>query len=108
MGMLIFADEKKGLQYLKLQINMFNVSWVNEAGIATGHRLEDRGVGVRVPVPSRIFSMSSTPALGPAQPRIRWVSVAVSPGRGVKLTTHFQLVPRSRKCGCIHLLRHTP
>jgi hypothetical protein len=27
---------------------------------------------------------------------------------GVKLTTHFQLVPRSRKCGSIHPLSHTP
>jgi hypothetical protein len=25
-------------------------------------------------------------------------------GRGVKVTTHFQLVPRSRKCGSIHPL----
>jgi hypothetical protein len=28
-------------------------------------------------------------------------------GRGVKLTTHLQLVPRSRKCGSIHPLPHT-
>jgi hypothetical protein len=28
-------------------------------------------------------------------------------GRGVKLTTHLQLVPRSRKCGSIHQLPHT-
>jgi hypothetical protein len=27
-------------------------------------------------------------------------------GRGMKLTTHLQLVPRSRKCGCIHPLPH--
>jgi hypothetical protein len=31
-----------------------------------------------------------------------------SSGRGVKLTTHLQLVPRSRKCGSIHPLPHTP
>jgi hypothetical protein len=29
-------------------------------------------------------------------------------GRGVKLTTHFQLVPRSRKCGSIHPLPIRP
>jgi hypothetical protein len=28
-------------------------------------------------------------------------------GRGVKLNTHLQLVPRSRKCGSIHPLPHT-
>jgi hypothetical protein len=28
-------------------------------------------------------------------------------GRGVKLTTHLQLVPGSRKCGSIHPLPHT-
>jgi hypothetical protein len=29
-------------------------------------------------------------------------------GRGVKLTTHLQLVPRSRKCGPIQPFPHTP
>jgi hypothetical protein len=29
-------------------------------------------------------------------------------GRGVKLTTHLQLVQSSRKCGSIHPLPHTP
>jgi hypothetical protein len=29
-------------------------------------------------------------------------------GRGVKLTTHLQLVPRPRKRGSIHRLHHTP
>jgi hypothetical protein len=29
-------------------------------------------------------------------------------GRGVKLTTHFQLLPRSRKRGSMHPLPHTP
>jgi hypothetical protein len=28
--------------------------------------------------------------------------------RGMKLTIHLQLVPRSRKCGSIHPLPHTP
>jgi hypothetical protein len=58
--------------------------------IATGYRLDDRGVEIRVPVGSRIF---------------------ISPCRSdrlVKLTTHIQLVPRSRKCGSIHPLPHTP
>jgi hypothetical protein len=29
-------------------------------------------------------------------------------GQGVKLTTHLQLLPMSRKCGSIHPLPHTP
>jgi hypothetical protein len=36
-------------------------------GIATGYGLDDRGVGVRVPVGSRIFSTSSRPTLGSTQ-----------------------------------------
>jgi hypothetical protein len=57
------------------------------------------------------FSMSSRPALGCTQPPIQWVPGALSQGwsgRGVKLTTHLQLVPRSRKCGSMHPLPHTP
>jgi hypothetical protein len=41
-------------------------------GIATGYGLVDRGVGVRVPVGSRILSTSSRPALGSIQPPIQW------------------------------------
>jgi hypothetical protein len=39
-------------------------------GIATGYGLDDRGVGVRVPAGSRIFSSSRRPdrLLGPTQP----------------------------------------
>jgi hypothetical protein len=82
-------------------------------GIATGYRLDDRGVGVRVPVGSRIFSSPRRPdrLWGPTQPPIQWVPWALSPGvsgRGVKLTTHLQLVLRSRKCGSIHSLPRTP
>jgi hypothetical protein len=52
----------------------------SSVGIATGYGLGDRGVGVRVPVGSRIFSTSSRPALGSTQPPIQWVPVALSPG----------------------------
>jgi hypothetical protein len=57
------------------------------------------------------LSMLSRPTLGSTQPPIQWVPRALSrgySGRGVKLTTHLQLVPRSRKCGSIHPLPHTP
>jgi hypothetical protein len=34
---------------------------------------------------------------------------AVQRGRpGMKLTTHLHLIPRTRKCGSIHPLPHTP
>jgi hypothetical protein len=48
-------------------------------GITTGYGLDDRMVGVRVPVGSRIFSTSSRPALGSTQPPIQWVTGALSP-----------------------------
>jgi hypothetical protein len=52
----------------------------NILSIATGYGLEDRRVGVQVPVGTRISSMSSRPALGSTQPPIQWVPGALSPG----------------------------
>jgi hypothetical protein len=49
-------------------------------GVATGYGLDDRGVGVWVPVGSTIFSTSSRLALGPTQPPLQWVPGAFSPG----------------------------
>jgi hypothetical protein len=49
-------------------------------GTATAYGLDDRGVGNRVPVGSRIFSTSSGPAMGPTQPPIQWVPGALSLG----------------------------
>jgi hypothetical protein len=80
-------------------------------GIATGYGLDDWGVRVRVPVGSRIFSSPRPDRLwGPPSflhngyrglfPR-RWS------GQGVKLATHLQLVPRSKKRGSLHPLPHT-
>jgi hypothetical protein len=51
-----------------------------------------RGLG------SFLFTTTSRPALGPTQPPIQGVTRAVSlgfSGRGVKLTTHLHLLPRS-------------
>jgi hypothetical protein len=45
----------------------------SSVGIATGYGLDDRGVGVPVPVGARIFSTSSRPALGSTQPPIHWI-----------------------------------
>jgi hypothetical protein len=79
--------------------------------IATGYGLE--GVEIRVPVGSRIFSFPRHPdrLWGPfnlLSNEYRGLFFRVQSGRGVKLTTHLQLVLRSRKCGSIHLLPHTP
>jgi hypothetical protein len=49
-------------------------------GIATGYRLDDRGVGVRVPVEVRFSSSARRPdRLRPTQPPILWVPEALSP-----------------------------
>jgi hypothetical protein len=78
-------------------------------GIATGYGLDDRGVGVRVPVGSRIFSTSSRPAVGPTQPPIEWV-----PGlfpRGVRRpgreSDHSPTSAKVKNGGAIHPLPHT-
>jgi hypothetical protein len=51
-------------------------------GIATGYGLDERGVGVRVSVGSRIFSSPRRPdrALGSTQPPIKWVPGVLSLG----------------------------
>jgi hypothetical protein len=56
-------------------------------------------------------SRDSRPAPVSTQPPIQRVLGALSLGikrPGVKLTTHVQLLPRSRKCGSIHPLPHKP
>jgi hypothetical protein len=81
-------------------------------GIATGYGLDDRGVGVRDPVGSRIFSSPSPDRLWcPPNVLSNGYRGLFSPGvkRQVREADHsLQLVPRSRKCGSIHPLPHTP
>jgi hypothetical protein len=50
--------------------------------IATNYGLDDRGVGVRVPVGSRIFSTSPRPDMGPTQTPIQCVPGVKRAGRG--------------------------
>jgi len=74
----------------------------SSVGIATDYGLDDPGSNPRG---DEIFR-PSRPALGPTQLRVKWVS-ALSPGgnvrRGVLLTTHPLLVPRSWKSRAIPL-----
>jgi hypothetical protein len=56
-----------------------------------------------------LFSTSCRPALGPLSllSNGNWVLFLWGlNGRGMKLTTHLQLVPRLGKCGSIHPLPH--
>jgi hypothetical protein len=77
-------------------------------GITTGYVLDDRGAGVRVPVGSRIFSAPRRPDR-PCGPHASYpMGTGSSFLRGVKMTTHLELVTRSRKCGSIHPLPHAP
>jgi hypothetical protein len=73
------------------------MSWRSSVRLTT-----DWTAGVRSPVEAKVFSLTSAsrPALGPTQSPMQWVPVVISPGvkrgRGVTLTTHPHLVPRSR------------
>jgi hypothetical protein len=64
-----------------------NFRWrlIAAVGIATGYGLDDRGVGVRVPVRSGLFTFPCRPYgfWGPTQPPSQWVKGALS--KGVKL-----------------------
>jgi hypothetical protein len=79
-------------------------------GIATDYGLYDQEIGVQIGRKNFLFCMSSRLALRLTQPPIQWVIGAFPQelsGQGVKLTTHLQPVPRSRKCGSIYPLLHT-
>jgi hypothetical protein len=82
-------------------------------GIATGYGLYDYGVGFQVPLGSTISSSPRRPDRLWGSPNLlangyRGLFPRGSSGRAVKLATHLQLVPRSRKYGSIHPLLHTP
>jgi hypothetical protein len=71
-------------------------------GIVTGYGLDDRGVGVRVPVVS--LSLLHVVHTGSAFHQTSYTIgtggsfLGGKSGRGVKLTPHLQLVPRLTKC----------
>jgi hypothetical protein len=64
----------------------------------SGYALDNRAIGVRSPAEGKGFSSSSNSGAHPAP--VQWVPEVLSPGvkrgRGVTLTTHSHLVPRSR------------
>jgi hypothetical protein len=87
------------------------VSRDSAVGIATGYRLDDQGVvGVRVPVASRILSSPRRPDRLWDPPGLlangyRGLFLKGYSGRGVKLTTHLELVPNLRM---VDLYIHSP
>jgi hypothetical protein len=89
------------------------ISRDSAVGTVTGYWLNERRIGVLVSVVSRIFTSPRRPdrLWGPSNLLSNWYQTFFPwrySGRGVKLTTHFQLLPRSRKRGSIHPLTHAP
>jgi hypothetical protein len=100
-------DRNKNYFY-NIQVPLGDGAWGGPVGIATGYGLDDRGVGVRVPVGSGIF-------ISPYRPDRLWGPPILLLSNGhrvgeslelmyedVKVITHIQTVPRSRKRGSIH------
>jgi hypothetical protein len=102
-----FGSNNKSSELLLLLL-LFK-SWDSAVGIVTGYWLDDRVVGVRVPVRSRIYTFPCRPDghWGPSNLLSnghRGLFPRRQSGRRVKLTTHLHLAPRSRKCGSTHPL----
>jgi hypothetical protein len=71
------SDDIEQLSKVFKLVSFISFSRDSSVGIANGYGLDNRGVGVPVPVGSRIFS--SRPALGSTQPPIQWVPGDLSP-----------------------------
>jgi hypothetical protein len=77
------------VQETVLQRTFFSKILDSAVGIAIGCRLDDRNIGVQLLVDSDHFVQTDSGAY----------TASTGGYRGVKLTTHFQLVPRSIKLG---------
>jgi hypothetical protein len=92
--------------------SLYYVSHGSPVGIATGYELDDRGIGVRVPVRYKIFIFPYRPDLlwGPSN-LLSHIYVGGS-FRGVKRpgreADNLYLMPRSSKHGSIHPLLDAP
>jgi hypothetical protein len=100
-----FGEDSYGL-------DCFSVSRDSAVDIATSYWQNDRGVGFRVPVGSRIFTSScrSDRLWGPPSllsSGYGGLFPQGKSGRGLKLTTHLQRVQRSRKRRSVHPLHYT-
>jgi hypothetical protein len=100
--------------YIPLQLHAFNddpdrrlefCEWFlhmcgkpgSSVSILSGYGLDDRVIQVRSPAEAKGFlplASGSRPALGPIQHPVQWILGSFP--RGVTLTTHTHLVPRSR------------
>jgi hypothetical protein len=85
---------------------------MGDSVVGSGYGLDDREVGVRVPVGSRIVSSLRRPDRfwGPSNLLSKGYKRLFPGGKaagGVYLTIDLQLVPRSRKCGTIHFTCYT-
>jgi hypothetical protein len=88
-----------------------NLFWVSAVGMVTDYELDDRGDGLQVPVGSRIFYSPrlTDRSWGPSSllsDEYQGLFPREESDKGMKLTTHLQPVPRSRKRGSIHPLPH--
>jgi hypothetical protein len=99
---VIKKPQYRGRQSSNMGCSAINGSRVSSGSIVSDYWLDDRAIGVRFPAGAKDFPVASVsrPSLGPTQPPVQGVSEVLSPGlkrgRGVTLTTHPHLVPRSR------------
>jgi hypothetical protein len=109
--MKIHSIQNKSKCILKINI-YYKRSRGKVVSIVTIYGLDNRWVGVQVLVRKRIFTSPYCPDRLWGTPTLlsngyQGLFLWEYSGRGIKLTTHLQLVPRPRKRGPIHPFTHT-